>query len=67
VNDPRPPHDAAPENPENTAAAATADRLRDLVALPGPPGQEDAVRAYLADRVGRWGWLPAPTPKATSS
>ena len=29
--------------------------LRDLVALPGPPGQEDAVRAYVAARAQEMG------------
>lgn len=29
--------------------------LQDLIALPGPPGEEDAVRAYLQDKVSRLG------------
>jgi putative aminopeptidase FrvX len=32
-----------------------ADLLRDLVALPGPPGQEGAVRAYIRERAAGLG------------
>ena len=34
---------------------SVADLLADLVALPGPPGQEDAVRDYLAAHLTRLG------------
>jgi len=34
------------------------ERIRELIALPGPPGQENAVRAYLEDRLRALGYAP---------
>ena len=40
-----------------------SDLLRDLVALPGPPGQEDAVRAYVRARAEGLGLVPVEDAK----
>ena len=41
---------------DKTAERAPLDLLRDLVALPGPPGQEHAVTAYLTERLRSLGF-----------